>query len=72
MFKGTIGTGYRGDIAIDDIQLTTLSCIVQPSTADPNPKTTPTRTTLPVTRPTTQGEYESCVVLPSKKCNSTH
>lgn len=52
-FKGTLGDGHSGDIAIDDIEFNTLNCVLQPSDADPNPKPTPVSTTLPKTRPTT-------------------
>lgn len=52
-FRGKIGSGYAGDIAIDDIQITSLGCTLTPSNADPNPKPSVKPTTLPATRPTT-------------------
>ena len=45
-----------GDIAIDDIQFTSLACTLTPSTADPNVKPSVKPTTLPLTRPTTVGK----------------
>ena len=62
-FKGIAGGGYRGDIAVDDVQFTTLSCVLEPPEADPNGKpTTQPPTTYPRTRPTTQGNI-FCLTL---------
>ena len=47
-----------GDIAIDDIQFTSLACTLTPSNADPNVQPSVKPTTLPLTRPTTVGKYD--------------
>ena len=58
-FKGIAGSGYRGDIAVDDVQFTTLSCVLEPPEADPNRKsTTQPPTTYPRTRRMTQGIFQ--------------
>lgn len=56
VFEGVRGNGYRGDIAIDDIQFTSQDCSIIPAKANPNKPTatTPvvtTRFTLPPTLP---------------------
>ncbi|XP_047128245.1 MAM and LDL-receptor class A domain-containing protein 1 isoform X1 [Hydra vulgaris] len=54
MFKGIAGDGWLGDIALDDIQFTSLACVLQPPEANPNGKPTQVPpTTLPQTRPPT-------------------
>lgn len=56
MFKGIAGRGYKGDMAIDDIQFTTLACAIEPLQANPNGKTTPKpATTYARTNPPTKG-----------------
>lgn len=57
VFEGIRDSGYRGDIAIDDIQITNGGCSILPAKADPNKPTatTPVATTpftLPPTVPT--------------------
>ena len=39
MFEGVVGSGYEGDIAIDDIQIVDQACSVFPTAADPSPST---------------------------------
>ena len=39
VFEGVVGSGYEGDIAIDDIQIVDQACSVFPSAADPSPST---------------------------------
>ena len=64
MFKGIAGDGWTGDIALDDIQFTTLACILQPPEANPNGKPTiAPQTTLPNTRPTTLGKKNINFIL---------
>lgn len=41
LFIGTVGAGYTGDIAIDDITYTTENCPLSPSDARPSGQTTP-------------------------------
>eukprot|EP00794_Sanderia_malayensis_P017044 gene17044-18759_t len=53
IFEGVIGGGYRGDISIDDVQITSQSCTVQPPKANPNGPPSPRPSTpYPVTTPT--------------------
>ena len=54
VFEGVRGNGYRGDIAIDDIQFTNADCRILPAKARPSKPTLPpptTRFTLPPTIP---------------------
>lgn len=54
VFEGVRGNGYRGDIAIDDIQFTNADCTIRPAKASPSKPTLPpptTRFTLPPTIP---------------------
>ena len=54
VFEAIRGSGYKGDIAIDDIQFSTGSCSILPIYANPSPTTTPgTIATTVFTRPPT-------------------
>ena len=52
VFEGVVGSGYAGDVAIDDIQIVDQTCSVLPTAADPSPNPT-TPTAPPVTLPPT-------------------
>ena len=52
IFEGVVGSGYRGDIALDDLSFTTGQCALSPSKALPPGATTPTPT---MTTATTSG-----------------
>ena len=58
VFEGIRGSGYRGDIAIDDIQFKTGACAIEPAKANPNQGSTTasptTAFTLPPTIPASQ------------------
>jgi len=52
VFEGIRGTGYQGDIAIDDIAFTVGACVVLPHNAVPTlPPTTAASTAPPTTPP---------------------
>ena len=65
IFEGVRGQGYRGDIAIDDVQFTVGGCPVLPSKATPvNPWTTPKMSTVPsTTAPTSGMQGSQCLDL---------
>ncbi|CAH3118157.1 unnamed protein product [Pocillopora meandrina] len=72
IFEGIRGTGYRGDIAIDDILITSGDCTTFPANADPNPVTTsmPTATTQFTLPPTIAPSLYNCD-FESGFCNYT-